>query len=106
MGDVVLVEYPVAGGSVFVEIAEEHVGPLPASPLGEGIRKAQQSFLESLAGLEPIARTIRERIEGLAADQASVEFGVKLNAKTGVVLASAETEGHFKVTLTWKKPDR
>jgi hypothetical protein len=32
-----------------------------------------------------------------------VEFGLKLTAKTGVVIAESATEAHIKVTLEWQR---
>ncbi len=104
MRGIVLVEFPSDAGTVFVEVAENRVGPLPASNLDSDIRKAGQSFKEAIAGIEPIARAVMKQIEGLSPDQATVEFGIKLTGKAGVVLASTEAEGQFKLTLTRKKP--
>jgi len=41
-------------------------------------------------------------------DEVAVEFGVKMNAETGAIIAKASTEANFKINLTWKKaaPDR
>ncbi|WP_156927317.1 CU044_2847 family protein [Azospirillum halopraeferens] len=106
MSDVVLVRFPSDRGSVVVEIPEERVGPLPASAAHPNMRDAQQTFLDALAGLEPIVDAVVKRLEGFSASTATVEFGIKLSAKAGVVLASAETEGHLKLTLTWTRaPD-
>jgi hypothetical protein len=35
-------------------------------------------------------------------DKVEVEFGVKLNADAGVILASAGAEANYTVTLTWR----
>ena len=35
-------------------------------------------------------------------EQVCVEFGIKLNAASGVVLASLAIEANFKITATWK----
>jgi hypothetical protein len=32
-----------------------------------------------------------------------VEFGVKLNAETGAVIAKAATEANFKINLKWTR---
>jgi hypothetical protein len=33
----------------------------------------------------------------------AVEFGVKMSAETGAVIAKASTEANFKINLSWKK---
>jgi hypothetical protein len=38
-------------------------------------------------------------------DEVSVEFGLKLDAAAGALLARAGTEAHVTVTLTWKPGD-
>ncbi|NPA06452.1 MAG: hypothetical protein GXO54_03510, partial [Chloroflexi bacterium] len=32
-----------------------------------------------------------------------VEFGLKLHAEVGAVLAASATEAHYRVTLHWKR---
>ncbi len=34
-------------------------------------------------------------------DEIGLEFGLKFNAKTGVIFASADSEATFKVSLKW-----
>lgn len=41
----------------------------------------------------------------MAPDEVTVEFGIKLGAETGIVVAKGSTEVHFTVTLCWKRPD-
>lgn len=105
MREVVLVEFAGDSGPVLVEVEDQRVGPLPASAAGSEIRNAGRSFREAIAGIEPIARAVMAQLETLAPNEATVEFGIKLTGKTGIVLASTEAEGHFKLSLTWKKPD-
>jgi hypothetical protein len=38
-------------------------------------------------------------------NEASIEFGLKLQAQAGVVIAKATTDAHFVVKLVWKNPD-
>ena len=38
----------------------------------------------------------------LQPSEAQVEVGFKFSAKAGVILASADSEATFKVTLKWK----
>jgi hypothetical protein len=47
------------------------------------------------------------KLRGLAdqPDEMVVEFGIKLGAKAGVVIASADTEANFTVSLTWRRPE-
>jgi len=76
-------------------------GKAPAAG-GEAPAVAPERFETVLAGLKPICRTVFDQIADLAPAEATVELGVKIAASGGVVLASAASEGHVKVTLTWK----
>jgi Trypsin-co-occurring domain 1 len=41
----------------------------------------------------------------LAPDEHEIEFGIKLNAEAGVVVAKSAVEGHFSVKLLWRRGD-
>ncbi len=36
-------------------------------------------------------------------DEVEVKFGVKMTAEMGAVIASANVEGNYEITLKWKK---
>ena len=36
-------------------------------------------------------------------DELAIEFGVKLNAETGAVIAKAATEANFTINLKWTR---
>jgi hypothetical protein len=36
-------------------------------------------------------------------DEVAVEFGVKMNAQAGAIIAKASSEANFKINVTWKK---
>ena len=38
-----------------------------------------------------------------APEQVEVEFGVRLNAEAGAVIARTQAEGHLQVKLTWTR---
>lgn len=67
----------------------------------DAARKASKTFEEALSALRPATDALKEHVRALQPDEVTVEFGIKLNATSGVVLASAGTEANFKVTLTW-----
>ena len=99
----VLVKFESDSGPILVEVAEVQVGPLPAAAGNAGVKDSGRKFMEAMSGIRPIAEAVLAQIEGLAPSEAKVEFGVKLTGKAGVVLASAESEAHLKITLTWTK---
>ncbi|MBF0306068.1 MAG: hypothetical protein HQL41_10530 [Alphaproteobacteria bacterium] len=103
MSGKMLVEFDSESGPILVEVADDHSGRREASNVTGGPRKAETTFLDSIAGLEPIARAVMAQIEKVAPNEATVEFGLKLTGKAGVILASAEAESHLKVTLKWTR---
>jgi len=102
--------FPLASGEglVVAEVAEL-AGPAGDEPaaLPDGVAsQAGETFEAALAKVRPIARavidTMREVAEGVT--EVDVEFGLKLNAEAGVLLASGGVEANFKVGLKWKRP--
>ncbi|MBF0375337.1 MAG: hypothetical protein HQL39_18240 [Alphaproteobacteria bacterium] len=102
-GSKTLIEFDSESGPIFVEVDDDQPGRHEASNVTPKPRKADKSFLDAIAGIEPIARAVMAQIEKVAPNEASVEFGVKISSKAGIVLASAEAEGTLKVTLKWVK---
>jgi len=105
-----LVEFPLEDGStVFVESDEPDRGPVVRGIAAHDIaEKAEQTFETALEKIRPIAAAIIAKLRDLtdSPEQIGVEFGVKLGAKAGAFLASADTEATFKVTLTWKREQK
>ena len=99
-----LVEFPLdGGGSVRVEVepgdgvGQAGVGKLPVSP---------QTLQKALEPIRPIAQGVLEKLRDLAESpsQVSIEFGVKLSAEGGIVLARGTAEVNFTVRLGWDRP--
>lgn len=100
-----LVEFPTEGdGHVVVEMEETLSGPVPATAAGEIAERLDQNFETVAQGIKPIARAILRTLKDLGPETVAVEFGIKFSAKAGVVLASAASEGHCRITLSWKRP--
>src|SRR5215216_398185 len=103
-----LIEFPLGdSNTVLVEVEEEAApeGRLRGSHSAEAIEKAHQAFDSSLEKIKPIAASVIGKLREVSdsPEQIAVEFGIKLNASAGVVLASSAIESNFKVTLTWKR---
>lgn len=101
-----LVEFPLQdGGVVVVEIdkPETKGGPVRGLGGGEVMDRAKQTFEAALEKIRPVAGAIITQLRDLSEppDKVKVEFGVKMSAEAGAVIASAGVEGNYKVTLTW-----
>ncbi|WP_030667859.1 CU044_2847 family protein [Streptomyces sp. NRRL B-1347] len=95
-------------GPVVVEVDSRDVGYRSVSRRDEdGIREVEGRFEAALGNVRGAAlsalRTFRER--ALDPDGIELEFGVKLSAAAGAVIARTAAEGHLTVKLTWSKGD-
>lgn len=102
-----LIEFPLEdGSSVIVEVDEPapEGGPERAARPGDVAAKAEQTFEAALERIKPAAGAIITKLRGLSdpPDEVGVEFGIKLSGKIGAVVASADAEANYKVTLKWK----
>ncbi len=109
-----LIEYPLKDGSLVLIEVEEPDRPL-ASPMRglpntshEVIERATQTFDDALDKIKPAAAAIIAKLKELKTppEQIGLEFGIKLSAKAGAFIASAEADANFKITLTWNTEPR
>lgn len=105
-----LVEFPLEdGGAIVVEVdgPEPRGGPVRGIRAGEVIEKAAQTFEAALDKIKPAAAAIITKLRQLGEppDEVGVEFGIKLSAEAGAVIASAGVEANYRVTLTWKRKE-
>jgi hypothetical protein len=91
------------GGSVIVEGIDTSSTPVTrGGGVSEKIVESGKTFDEVLQGLKPIASAIQKSlVEINNPDEITVEFGVKIGGKTGIILASLETEVNFQISIKW-----
>jgi Trypsin-co-occurring domain 1 len=106
----VLLQVPLengkGGGSVLVEVDQNEIpGELTlASPEpGQAVARATKSLSESLEQLEPVLRTVKDKLIAATPEHFTVEFGVKLGGETGIILAKGTAEVNLKITMTWDR---
>lgn len=101
-----LAEFQLEGTkeTIFVEIDSPVEGLVAVANPGEIAVKVAQSLEGALQKIKPAASAVVATLRDLAdsPDEITVEFGVKLSAKAGAILASADAEANYKVTLSWK----
>ncbi|WP_053754773.1 CU044_2847 family protein [Streptomyces sp. MMG1533] len=98
-----LVEFETADGAVVsVEAVEERSGSRLVSR-GDGTVQAARTFEGALEGVRAAASSALRvfRDGSLRPDGIEIEFGVKLSAETGAIIAKGTAEGHLVVKLTW-----
>ncbi|MDR7276618.1 CU044_2847 family protein [Catenuloplanes atrovinosus] len=94
------------GGSVLVEVPDEPGSLANAGRATEAITNATETLQQALARVRPAAAAIRDSIREMVdpPERIGVEFGVRVTAEAGVVIAKAKSEANFTVRLEWGKP--
>lgn len=103
-----LIEFELEeGGAILVEVEmPEEPGMVPAAGIAQGVpEKAQHTFEAALDKINPVASAIIKKLRALhdPPDEIEVEFGLKMSADAGAIIAVAGIEANYKVTLTWKR---
>lgn len=88
--------------SVVVEVSEYDFGMQRVSRDDDTIARAGRRLEDVLEGVRPTLRALKTALCDLGPGEHEIEFGIKLNIETGVVIAKATTEGHFTVKMRWK----
>ena len=70
---------------------------------GQAAARASRSLAASLEQLEPVLRTLKDKLVASAPEHFTVEFGVKLGGETGVIVAKGTAEVNLKITMTWDR---
>ncbi|MEV0638938.1 CU044_2847 family protein [Streptomyces sp. NPDC050619] len=107
-----ITEFRASDGTVLrVEVDEPpppHGGEAyePVRRAREGRRaSAADTLRQAVDRVRPAAQDVLDSLRAMpqAPDRVALEFGVKLSADAGVVLARASSEAHFKVLLEWER---
>jgi Trypsin-co-occurring domain 1 len=98
-----IVQFETGHGPVLVEVAEGSVGTERIAPDQVGVPRAETRLDEALQAARPAIRAVLDTLRELVPEEHVVEFGIKLNAEAGVLLATSPSEGHFTVKITWRR---
>jgi IMP dehydrogenase/GMP reductase len=96
--------FETSGGTVVIESSEGVPGAGPVSQRGaiEDTGKRLETALEQLGEiLAPLRAQVKKQLAD--AEQVTVEFGLKVTAGAGLIVAKSEFEGNFKISVVWKK---
>jgi hypothetical protein len=93
------------GGTVLVEVSDDEPGIERAARIDDLVVKARVNLENALDQVRAVADASLARLRDLAEQpqQIQVEFGIRLNAEAGAVIARTQAEGHLQVTLTWTR---
>ena len=98
-----LIEAQTALGSVKFDVDDvEGVGPETVSRRrGTVVAKLDESLDDALASARPAAEAVINTFRALSPDGMAVEFGLRIDAEAGAVIAKAGVGANFTVTLNW-----
>jgi hypothetical protein len=101
-----LVRWQTEHGSIVVETGDDEPGMEAVSRGGDAIGRAAVKFEDTFQQVRDAAEAALAALRGgdLRPDAVELEFGVKLNAAAGAVIAKTSVEGHLKVKMTWGEP--
>ncbi|MEO3813827.1 CU044_2847 family protein [Sphaerisporangium sp. B11E5] len=91
------------GGEVLVEMSETDPGIRRASRVGDIITASADSLQSALAPIRTAAEAALDTFRKAGPNEVEIEFGVRLTAEAGAVIAKTGTEGHLTVKLTWRE---
>lgn len=92
------------GSSLLVEVDDQEPGIQRASRVDDFIVQAKQSLDGAMEHIRAMATVTLTKLHDLPhrPDDIEVEFGVRLNAEAGAVIAKTQAEGHLKIKLAWR----
>ena len=98
-----LVEFTTQDGA---RVVVEGVGTRPGTRLvsrGDGVLRAAGTFEDALDGVRAAAEAALRvfRDGALRPDSVEIEFGVKMSAEAGAIIAKGSAEGQLTVKLSW-----
>lgn len=88
------------------DVEEVPAGPEQVALKGKNaIAELDASLEAALASARPAAQAVINTFKALSPAEVKVEFGLRLDAEAGVVIARTGVSAHFTVSLTWSSSD-
>jgi hypothetical protein len=92
-----------SGDAVMVQVHDSEPGFRRASRADGAAVEATETFEAALRNVSRAAESALRvfRDGSLKPNAVEIEFGIRLNAEVGAVIAKTSVEGHLAVTLSW-----
>ena len=102
-----LVEYELDDGTrVLIEVEERDTGPVTRGGRGgDLIKQADGTLQQALSRIGPVTAAAFAQLRDMAEppDEIDIEFGVKLSADVGAIIARTGGEANFQISLRWRR---
>jgi hypothetical protein len=89
------------GATVLVEAEEESYGVERVARGSDGVLQAGKRLEDALTTARATVLAALKAMGGLGFEQLSLEFGLKLSAEAGAVIAKTAGEAHLTITASW-----
>ncbi len=101
-----LVEFELEDGSSIVFETQSDAGTQRIATRSDVPEKSDDRFEQVASRIRPAAKIVLNALKELnTPTEINMEFGLKFSAKTGVIIASADSEVNFKVSIKWNNPN-
>jgi hypothetical protein len=93
-----------SGAVVYVQSSLQPPPPSGLAQASGAAEKAREAWSEGMALVREMAEGVIAQLKEATkqAEQVTVEFGVNISGKTGIILVEGEAAANLKVTVTWK----
>ncbi|GAA0966612.1 CU044_2847 family protein [Actinocorallia libanotica] len=101
-----LLEIPLANGeTVLVDVTGQVEGVVPVGRGRDVVGRLPEAFSTGLDRMQAFADEVLVRMRDTVQppDVLAVEFGLKMSAKAGVVIAESTADAHIKVIAEWHR---
>ena len=93
------------GSTALFEVDEDTSRLERVGRVTDGVVEASQRLGDALANVRGAAKAALEALMTLSPQGLELEFGVKLTAESGALIAKTAAEGHFVVKVSWSPAD-
>lgn len=93
------------GSTALFEVSDEASGVQRVSRSTDGVIEASRRLGDALESVRRAAKASLEALMTLSPNGLDLEFGVKLTAESGALIARTAAEGHFVVKVSWAPKD-
>jgi hypothetical protein len=101
-----LMKYRLPDGEyIYIESQDNFLYGTNPVGIGDKVINTANEMVEMCDSLTRFVKEIRDRIrkELHEADEITLEFGIKIGAEVGLIIAKSQVESNFNVTISWKK---
>lgn len=109
MSNLHYVEFPLeSGGSIIVEVSDNEQSGSWRDSSETLLTRASDTLENAIDRVKPAAQAILSRLTTLSErpSEIEVEFGIKLSAQAGAIIASGSVDANYVIKIKWTNPGK